>query len=47
MTSTINERRRQTELDIATARLHALAAEATNAAWRGTPIAIIWDFQLA
>jgi SAM-dependent methyltransferase len=27
--------------------LHALATEATNAAWRGTPIAIIWHFQLA
>jgi hypothetical protein len=27
--------------------LHALAADATNAAWRGQPAAIIWHFQLS
>jgi hypothetical protein len=27
--------------------LHALAIDATNAAWRGKPAAIIWHFQLA
>jgi SAM-dependent methyltransferase len=27
--------------------LHALATEATNAAWRGNPAAIIWHFQLS
>lgn len=27
--------------------LHALAIEATNAAWRGKPAAIIWHFQLS
>jgi hypothetical protein len=26
--------------------LHALATEATNAAWEGKPAAIIWHFQL-
>jgi ubiquinone/menaquinone biosynthesis C-methylase UbiE len=28
-------------------RLHALAVEATNAAWRDKPAAIIWHFQPA
>jgi len=27
--------------------LHALAVDATNAAWRGKPVAIIWHFQLS
>jgi hypothetical protein len=27
--------------------LHALATDATNAAWRGKPAAIIWHFQLS
>jgi hypothetical protein len=27
--------------------LNALAVEATNAAWRGSPAVIVWHFQLA